>query len=1205
MFSFIIFVYIIQLLVEGNNSRIFQSKREKHIINVECELFDVLSTTVGYLILLLIVLSSMVSDHSYTFSSSFSFFLSFFVFFSLFLLFLLKMHSNKPKKERSVAGRSLINSVFDWSFKDVINNNLYKNKVKKIPQTFSSKTEYLNSFTAPLMEETHADLLSSVKSVSHSLCCEIRSVTRTDGYKPPKDLFYKLVLKSSENKNDHMTYEPQHGDLIAITSVKPRSIADLERSYVVASVQHVKDDLVLTVLSSKPLENHMDRKKNPSLFAVYLINMITNIRIWQALTSDPKDRNMKIVENVLRPEFPDAEMCMNCRSKQNCSAAYLDAKIGIQSSELNESQQKAVLSCVKTSECTHKNTVKLIWGPPGTGKTKTVGFLLHCLLNMKCRTLTCAPTNVAVLEVTERLIQRVVESAKYDTYGLGDIVLFGNGERMKIEERNELHDVFLDNRVAILDHCFASESGWRNSLLSMISLLEDPQGKYQLYLKETEVIDLNEDDDDDEAIQNQDSKNQEKKNKKPLKQVILEALKENKKNQKKTKDRKEEKESKQEEERKGKNDLTKKKANLGDKTHVSPLSFEEFFKKRFSYIAERLYFCIESLITHLPTSLISLEVVRRMLEAVDNLKSLQKLLFGVASGALGKCFNKDEMSGSASSASLNAARRKSFFLLKLLPSTFPVPHSTNGSSDMKEIIEFCLENACLIFCTVSSSAKLHKKEMVPLEVLIIDEAAQLKECESTIPLQLPGTRHAILIGDERQLPAMVQSKVSENANFGRSLFERLALLGHKKHLLNVQHRMHPSISSFPNKQFYSNKISDGQNVTQRSYSQSFMQGKMYGSYSFINVPYGKETSDNKHSSKNIIEAFVVSEIVAKLYEVKNTKKNVRVGVISPYKAQVYAISEIIGKKYSSDAQSDFSVSVRSVDGFQGGEEDVIIISTVRSNGKGSVGFLSNCQRANVALTRARHCLWIVGNGETLCNSGCVWKKLVMDAKERRCFHNANEDKNLAVAITAALVQLKQIQLLPNLDSLLFREAKWKVCFNNDFWTSMARVKDYECCKEILSLLVKLSCGWRNGASSQLVECYKVKQMSIVWTVDLLLENSHHIQILKVWNVLAQSEVPKLSKHLDSMYGNYLPDKLSRCKFKHKERNLVVPMKWPVDSSSISADSTDLLLNSLASLTLKDEPETSSSKKNRKLAMAAERFLAAWGLCIEAEWKWMD
>lgn len=91
-----------------------------------------------------------------------------------------------------------------------------------------------------------------------------------------------------------------------------------------------------------------------------------------------------------------------------------------------------------------------------------------------------------------------------------------------------------------------------------------------------------------------------------------------------------------------------------------------------------------------------------------------------------------------------------------------------------------------------------------------------------------------------------------------------------------------------------------------------------------------------------------------LKECKRTKKKVRVGVISPYKAQVHAISEKFGKQYSSDGQSDFSISIRSVDGFQGGEEDIIIISTVRCNVSGSVGFLSNRQRTNVALTRARY-----------------------------------------------------------------------------------------------------------------------------------------------------------------------------------------------------------------------------------------------------------
>lgn len=94
-------------------------------------------------------------------------------------------------------------------------------------------------------------------------------------------------------------------------------------------------------------------------------------------------------------------------------------------------------------------------------------------------------------------------------------------------------------------------------------------------------------------------------------------------------------------------------------------------------------------------------------------------------------------------------------------------------------------------------------------------------------------------------------------------------------------------------------------------------------------------------------------VLFSLVESVYLKEKVRVGCISPYKAQVSAIEKILGKTYSSDAKEKFSVNVRSVDGFQGGEEDIIIISTVRSNRNGSVGFLDNLQRANVALTRAR------------------------------------------------------------------------------------------------------------------------------------------------------------------------------------------------------------------------------------------------------------
>lgn len=83
-----------------------------------------------------------------------------------------------------------------------------------------------------------------------------------------------------------------------------------------------------------------------------------------------------------------------------------------------------------------------------------------------------------------------------------------------------------------------------------------------------------------------------------------------------------------------------------------------------------------------------------------------------------------------------------------------------------------------------------------------------------------------------------------------------------------------------------------------------------------------------------------------------SRRKLSVGVVSPYAAQVVAIQDKIGWKY--EKLDGFSVKVKSIDGFQGGEEDIIIISTVRSNSGGSIGFMSSPQRTNVALTRARY-----------------------------------------------------------------------------------------------------------------------------------------------------------------------------------------------------------------------------------------------------------
>ena len=421
----------------------------------------------------------------------------------------------------------------------------------------------------------------------------------------------------------------------------------------------------------------------------------------------------------------------------------------IRSFELDESQKNAVLSSIAMSKCTHQQgNVKLIWGPPGTGKTKTVASLLYALLKLKCRTLACAPTNIAVLQVTKRLMGLVKGSLEYNTYGLGDIVLFGNGERMKVDDHDELLNVFLDYRAEILAECLSPLLGWKSTLCSMISLLEDPQTQYALYLRKNGVIDDEEDEQeyesndgesrdsnqndgepDDDSPAKGKGKGLKRNNRKYWKEVISQSLKGTNK-----------KEDGEGEESK---DLVKgiDKDNHGHNGNSKELmTFEEFVKERFYSIGERLAFFMKNLYTHLPTSVIELTVVKKMIRSLDLLKVLN-----------------DARREPNHEHQLTMKRADFLQILKTLPEHFPIP--VLSFSDIQGIKNFCLMSAALIFCTASSSAKLLTEAMKPVEMVIIDEAAQLKECESMIPFQIPGLRNTILIGDDRQLPAMVQSKV--------------------------------------------------------------------------------------------------------------------------------------------------------------------------------------------------------------------------------------------------------------------------------------------------------------------------------------------------------------------------------------------------------------------------------------------------------------
>ncbi|KAJ8442442.1 hypothetical protein Cgig2_018719 [Carnegiea gigantea] len=1006
------------------------------------------------------------------------------------------MSTRKTREEKNKI--DLLDLVFSWSFTDILNNNLFKDKiyttlflmrpsflrdvfvgvkqVKKIPDNFSSVDDYLGSFNQPLIEETRASLCSGLEVVGEAPACEIwRLFPFKLKSKPPQNRFgYNILTRGITSfKNPGGDYEPECGDLVLLTNARVKGMHDLNITadqFVIASVLKQNDNIRL--VTAEEISHELRPKGANRIYATYLINMTTNMRIWWALNHTPKTANFSLIKKVLQYDSAGDNDCTLCLSQEKSTVLNL-----IDSFKLDESQKKAVLNCSSIRQCPHQSSnVKLIWGPPGTGKTKTVASLLFVLLKLRCRTLTCAPTNIAVLQVAERLMGLVLAFLDHDTYGLGDIVLFGNEERMKVKDHDVLVDIFLDYRVEILNNCIR---GWRPSLGSMISLLEDPEGRYNEYVQghKAQLDDGNEKGKGDPKDL---GKNHKKKQKSIFKKSLKETAKENK--------------------HKGKKNEENSKTELGPELDYL-MTFTEFVVKTFYSLADRLMLCAKSFYTHLPTSCIPLAVAKEMIRLNDQFSSLENGKKNVG------CFNE-----------LMVKKEEILKILKSLHKQFPGPEIEGTTKD------FCLSRASLVFCTASSSIKVGSK----VQMVIIDEAAQLKECESAIPLRLPGVRNAILIGDDRQLPAMVQSKVSENANFGRSLFQRLAMLGQKKHLLSIQYRMHPSISLFPNKEFYDKKIVDGPNVKERRYDRHFLKEMKYRSYSFINVARGKEDFDKGHSPRNVEEATVVIQIVAKLFEEHCIKKQkVSVGVISPYKGQVSLIEQKLGKKYAANKETGFSVSVRSVDGFQGGEEDIIIISTVRSNRNGSVGFLSNHQRTNVALTRARYCLWIVGNGITLVKSGSVWKDLVNDAMERGRFCNAGEDDHFDGSF--------------DFDFLKHGKTRWKIFFSDDFKISIASLTGKKTEKKVTEMIKKLGQGWRQPTAekvvtSELLEQYKVDdgQLYLVWSVDIMKEESKCSQVIQVWDISPASELPKLAKKLIVSFGRYTKDDLDHCKHKTLE-----------------------------------------------------------------------
>ncbi|CAK8544753.1 unnamed protein product [Lathyrus sativus] len=132
--------------------------------------------------------------------------------------------------EECLRRASLIHIVFSWTLDDLLNENLFTYQVPKIPKTFSSANDYMNSFFPALIEETHSDLYSSLLSVPQAYFCEIRTMKTSEKFNPPHELLYKITLKNIADEVYNVgKYEPEVGDLVAFTNIQPKSADDLMR----------------------------------------------------------------------------------------------------------------------------------------------------------------------------------------------------------------------------------------------------------------------------------------------------------------------------------------------------------------------------------------------------------------------------------------------------------------------------------------------------------------------------------------------------------------------------------------------------------------------------------------------------------------------------------------------------------------------------------------------------------------------------------------------------------------------------------------------------------------------------------------------------------------------------------------------------------------------------------------------------------------
>jgi superfamily I DNA and/or RNA helicase len=300
--------------------------------------------------------------------------------------------------------------------------------------------------------------------------------------------------------------------------------------------------------------------------------------------------------------------------------------------------------------------------------------------------------------------------------------------------------------------------------------------------------------------------------------------------------------------------------------------------------------------------------------------------------------------------------------------------------------ERILDSADIICSTTSVDGQVLGDRA--FDLVVIDEACQSTEPGCWVPILR--ARKLVLAGDHRQLPPTILSNEAARGGLGVSLFERLAeqLGGEVMRRLDRQYRMHRSIMSFSSREFYQGTLEADRSVENHLLAdiEGVERNRLTESpvdlIDTAGAGYTEEIEPDGESRRNTEEAALVVESVAGLIAAGIAPPSI--AVIAPYAAQVRLIRQAV------EEMGVAGLEIDTVDGFQGREKEAVVISFVRSNEEREIGFLEELRRTNVALTRARRKLIVIGDGATL-SANDFYRRLIEWSEEIGAYRTVWEE----------------------------------------------------------------------------------------------------------------------------------------------------------------------------------------------------------------------